>query len=246
MIRTIGSPVEYQQLLEKWFQTCVKGLTDTVGWNDSTSFRMLAKLLACVPGLERDSQISISCQFSITDTSVDHGDGESDSDEKPVSEAGDDKGGSSNEKSETNGTETAEIKTSTSADAGDAATKPSEPAEGHDSTSKIEDTSNGKVETKLEAGQEVIQTTTTITIEKAPMAEATADVAVEIAKLTISNAEDDDTEDIIPESDTSTNYCEGPCHEAWSNWKELKRPFYLCLQCSDTKLEENCYKVSPM
>jgi len=29
-------------------------------------------VLACVPGLERDAQIALSCQFSITDISVDY------------------------------------------------------------------------------------------------------------------------------------------------------------------------------
>ncbi|KAM0715393.1 hypothetical protein Q7P37_008891 [Cladosporium fusiforme] len=78
MTRTIGSSIEYYRLMDTTFKTSVIGLTDSVGWNDSDSFRLLAKVLACVPGLERDAQIALSCQFSITDVSVDHGDGDTD------------------------------------------------------------------------------------------------------------------------------------------------------------------------
>lgn len=77
MTRTVGSPVEYQQLLNKAFDIAIVGLTDSVGHNDSDSFRLLARILAYVPGLAKDAQIALSCQFSITDTSVDHGSGES-------------------------------------------------------------------------------------------------------------------------------------------------------------------------
>lgn len=73
MARTIGSPIEFQRLLDATFNSSVAGLTDSVGWNDFYSFRLLAKVLACVPGLERDARIALSCQFSITDVSVDHG-----------------------------------------------------------------------------------------------------------------------------------------------------------------------------
>jgi hypothetical protein len=78
MTLLVGSPVEYQQILDGVVQTCVKGWTDTVGWNDVNSFRKLAKVLDCIPNLERDAQISLSCQLYITDTNVDHGDNDSD------------------------------------------------------------------------------------------------------------------------------------------------------------------------
>lgn len=73
MTRTIGSPIDFQDMMQKSFKTCIEGLTDSVGYNDSDSFRLLAKVLACVPGLGRDAQIAISCQFSITDPNVEHG-----------------------------------------------------------------------------------------------------------------------------------------------------------------------------
>lgn len=89
MTRTIGTPIEYHRLLDSTFKTSVTGLTDSVGWNDFDSFRLLAKVLACVPGLERDAQIALSCQFSITDVNIDHGD--SDTDSNVDGDSGDDK-----------------------------------------------------------------------------------------------------------------------------------------------------------
>lgn len=64
MSRIVGQTTEFQTTLQKTFDNCIDGLTDTVGWNDSTSFRLLAKVLACMEGLERDALIAISCQFS--------------------------------------------------------------------------------------------------------------------------------------------------------------------------------------
>ena len=60
MTRTIGSPVKFREMMESMFQTCVAGLTDKVGNNDTLSFRLLAKALACIPGLGRDASIALS------------------------------------------------------------------------------------------------------------------------------------------------------------------------------------------
>jgi hypothetical protein len=72
MTRTIGSPIEYYSMMEASFKVCLDGLTDKDGGNDSSSFRLLAKVLACMPGLERDAQTALSCQFSIADPDIDH------------------------------------------------------------------------------------------------------------------------------------------------------------------------------
>jgi hypothetical protein len=56
--------------MEEIFKGCVKALTDKDGWNDSEAFRLLAKVLAWVPGLEGDAQISVSLQFSCVDKEV--------------------------------------------------------------------------------------------------------------------------------------------------------------------------------
>lgn len=60
MTKKIGFTSEFGALMQKIFDTCVEGLNDQIGWNDGVSFRLLAKALACVHGLERDAQISSS------------------------------------------------------------------------------------------------------------------------------------------------------------------------------------------
>ena len=86
MTRTVGSPIEFQEMMESIFQTCVAGLTDKVGNNDSRSFRLLAKVLSCVAGLARDAQIALSCQYSITDPGFEHHDEEYSNEEKEEAE----------------------------------------------------------------------------------------------------------------------------------------------------------------
>jgi tetratricopeptide (TPR) repeat protein len=64
MTRAIGSAIEYEGILQNAFESCVINLSDSVGWNDFETMRLLARILCCV-GLDRDARISISCQFSI-------------------------------------------------------------------------------------------------------------------------------------------------------------------------------------
>ncbi|PGH06161.1 hypothetical protein GX51_02549 [Blastomyces parvus] len=81
MLRKMGPAHEFQDLLEKTFQTCIASLTDDRGWNDQNSLCLLAKVLASVGGLEREAQIAYSAQFYIIDPRVEHnwgGDEESD------------------------------------------------------------------------------------------------------------------------------------------------------------------------
>jgi hypothetical protein len=71
MARKVGPQNEFQDGLEKTFTTCVEALKDVEGWNDRGAFRLLAKVLACVPWLERNAQISFSLQVSIVDPNTD-------------------------------------------------------------------------------------------------------------------------------------------------------------------------------
>jgi hypothetical protein len=70
MARKLDPASEFQSSMEEIFKGCVAALTDKDGWNDSDAFRLLAKVLAWVPGLEQDAQISISLQFSCVDKEV--------------------------------------------------------------------------------------------------------------------------------------------------------------------------------
>jgi tetratricopeptide (TPR) repeat protein len=70
MARKLGPALEFQKGMDKIFGKCVAALKDNDGWNDNPAFRLLAKTLAWVPGLEKDAQISISLQFSCVDKDV--------------------------------------------------------------------------------------------------------------------------------------------------------------------------------
>ncbi|EEH16587.1 hypothetical protein PABG_06674 [Paracoccidioides brasiliensis Pb03] len=73
MLRKMGPAHEFQNILEKTFQTCISSLTDDKGWNDQNSLCLLAKVLATVGGLEKEAQIAFSAQFYIIDPEVEHG-----------------------------------------------------------------------------------------------------------------------------------------------------------------------------
>lgn len=70
MARKLGPACKFQDITEKVFTACIKALSDDVSCNDGDAFRLLAKVLACVPGLEKVAQIAMSCQFSIVDDSL--------------------------------------------------------------------------------------------------------------------------------------------------------------------------------
>jgi hypothetical protein len=61
---------EFQEKLRETFFGCYNLLTDDTIGNDSQSLRMLAKVLAYVPGLQHDAEIAASCQLYIVDKEV--------------------------------------------------------------------------------------------------------------------------------------------------------------------------------
>lgn len=61
---------EFQEKLRETFFGCYDLLTDDTIGNDSQSLRMLARVLAYVPGLQRDAEIAASCQLYIVDKEV--------------------------------------------------------------------------------------------------------------------------------------------------------------------------------
>ncbi|KAF9639816.1 putative glyoxalase bleomycin resistance protein dioxygenase protein [Lasiodiplodia theobromae] len=63
MLRKMGPLRDFQSTLNKSFDACIAGLTDNEGSNDFISVRFFAKVLACLPGLERDAQIASASQF---------------------------------------------------------------------------------------------------------------------------------------------------------------------------------------
>jgi len=220
MVRTMGSPVEYQEILEKSFKTCIEGLSDSVGWNDSDSFRLLSKVLSCVPGLETDAQIALSCQFSITDPNVDHvADFHAEEGSKGADAAGGINGVQNVSKSEE-----------------------------YASTGAEDDDDIGDVEEEVnQAGHERVEETT-IRIAKVTTA-SDSDTAAQPkanANTTPDNKAVDadkngveDDEDFLPSGDWDLG-CDGDCEKTVSRWDQ---PWYFCILCANCDLCEDCYKV---
>jgi tetratricopeptide (TPR) repeat protein len=75
-----NQPQRAAKLLDPTFSVCMEWLRDDVSWNNSTSLRLLAKLLACV-GLRKEAAIAYSAGFSKLD---DDTEAEGDSYEEPA------------------------------------------------------------------------------------------------------------------------------------------------------------------
>ena len=60
MTSIMGPALDFQATMEKTFKSCIDGLTDTIGHNNEGSFRLLAKVLAILGGVDRDAQIALS------------------------------------------------------------------------------------------------------------------------------------------------------------------------------------------
>jgi len=70
MLRIMGPAKEYERYMKELFIKCVAGLEDSISWNDQSSLRLLAKVLASLESLEADARIAISAQFSILDLAI--------------------------------------------------------------------------------------------------------------------------------------------------------------------------------
>lgn len=70
MLRKLGPALEWHDVLEAAFQSCVEDLRDDIGWNDSTSLRRLARLLMLVDGMETQAQVAMTAQHYVIDAEV--------------------------------------------------------------------------------------------------------------------------------------------------------------------------------
>ncbi|CAN9079328.1 unnamed protein product [Alternaria sp. RS040] len=70
MLRIMGPAREYQAYMNELFSKCIRGLEDSISWDDKSSLRLLPKVLASLERLERDATIAISAQFSILDLAI--------------------------------------------------------------------------------------------------------------------------------------------------------------------------------
>ncbi|KAL9079218.1 MAG: hypothetical protein Q9157_001887 [Trypethelium eluteriae] len=63
MVRKLGPLSEFESTLCSSFNACIEALSDDVASNDSNAIRFFGKVLACLPGLQRDAQIALAAQF---------------------------------------------------------------------------------------------------------------------------------------------------------------------------------------
>lgn len=63
MLKQWGPTTEFQENLKSTFDGCISTLQDSNPDNDDSSFRMLARVLMMIPGLETDAAIACTLQF---------------------------------------------------------------------------------------------------------------------------------------------------------------------------------------
>ena len=225
MLRTCGRIADFQSVLNKSFRACVEGLSDSIGWNDSGAARRLAKVLACLPGMERDAQIAISCQFSITDPSVEHGDNTSVS-------SGDTQDEVSEGKSDERALESPKTQVFHKND--QSVVNESSPDTGADHGSIT------NVEATLTAGPSQSNIRSNQSVQEQPNLGELHHRPSEDQLSTIGQDQQDSVkdEDLLPESESRV-FCNGDCDTSVSSWSQ---PLYFCIHCADTDLCETCYQ----
>lgn len=203
MTRKIGSPVEFQRLLDTSFNSSVAGLTDSVGWNDFDSFRLLAKVLACVPGLERDAQIALSCQFSITDSSVDHGDSDASSETKSGPIVPD------------------EVQPGTT------------PGAASNEQVAIQDQSSNTESASADEERAIAKTTKITIDKTLGTPEPIMTKEVQVIESRIAASEDDEGEEDLTPEDSRWMYCDGDCNKEYTSWKGVGPVYFCvqCSNC---------------
>lgn len=60
MTRKLGPMTEFEKILKTTFDGCIADLSDTAGWNDSSSLWTLAEVLSCNDDLELEAQVAAS------------------------------------------------------------------------------------------------------------------------------------------------------------------------------------------
>lgn len=233
MSRVVGQATEFQAIMQKTFDTCVEGLSDSVGWNDSSSFRLLAKVLACMEGLERDALIAISCQFSkVTEES------ENDDEAKAVEEeplAGE------TETAEGNATDNGDCNSEAkAADSEDPVQSKDEAVDDH-IDAPIHFTKTTISSTTIEDG--VVKDSSTTIIEQ-----ASVETVHEADDVNPEGSKDESSQSIVDEETLPPNpdeelgvgglSCDGECGRSWSQWEV---PIYFCLLCTNCDLCTVCY-----
>lgn len=221
MLRIMGPAKEYHKYMSEIFTTCISGLEDGVSWNDSSSLRLLSKVLASLDGLERDARIANSAQFSILDRSIHDKDSALESSEAPAKD-----GSESNTQLE-GAEEDAPI-----AENGESVEAPA--------TNGVHDSVGKEI-----CGEVADESKVAAVVQEAMEPTAMNPSAPELVTSGPAASEPivtESTTERIPELDEDLGgpdtSCDGGCGATASSWTQ---PFYYCLVCPNCDLCENCH-----
>ncbi|EUC28300.1 hypothetical protein COCCADRAFT_30414 [Bipolaris zeicola 26-R-13] len=224
MLRIMGPAKEYQKHMNDLFSACMHGLEDSVSWNDSSSLRLLSKVLGSLDGLERDAKIACTAQFSILDRSVHYQNSGTD-----VSET-DSNGDSTEEDAENkSGEEVVPIV--------ETATSDNDPVtDGKPAKNGESDLLDGQLET---VGGSTTDSAVAKRRDSAEVAEAPQQTG-EAQESTSSeqDATEADPNNLDEDLTGSGIFCDGGCGTDMSSWV---KPIYYCLVCVNCDLCEDCH-----
>lgn len=240
MTRAVGTPAEYEEILRNTFEACVGNLSDSVGWNDSSSLRLLARVLSCVAGLERDALIATSCQFSqVTQEPATNSSIPSASGSVVDMDEGDNRAGAEEQSEKVDDNDQVEVigkavisltleteERATNLEATEyfdtIAVNDPMPLVAHTGASAIEGAQfNLSTEDPTELDPN------TATEQDSPA------IAIIVNEGALSTIEDEDI------ADGWAITCDGECDGSFSSWDE---PLYLCILCPNTDLCRKCHR----
>ena len=253
MLRIMGPAKDFQKHMNELFAACMAGLEDSVSWNDSSSLRLLSKVLGSLDGLERDAKIACSAQFSILDRSIHYQNSETEGSETASEKDGAEGDAVHKAVEETETTEeSAEAERVALADGETVAADPtpSDKAAGHRRDSAEVAEMPEPVATVPESTVEEPKTTEA---QPVPTTEAAEPTDVEsdstagrpeptegqsepTEKQTEATAEEFEE---LDEDVTGTGvYCDGGCGTGMTRWTKT---IYYCLVCVNCDLCEECH-----
>ncbi|KAK3331599.1 hypothetical protein B0T19DRAFT_472661 [Cercophora scortea] len=214
MARKLGPAKVYHNYLNKTFLSCVKALTDSKAWNDSSSLVTLAKILMCVPGFSEEASVASSCQFYILDRKVYNDENKpSGSNQNEGNQNEDDQ--KEDNKNEDNKNEERESETNP-----DTASPSHNTATGSSADDNNSHAHSAEKIPESAANSSSTEATTTTT-------ENTEDTAAATDQITKDVDEDRDVQ-----CDAGSEYC-----RIWNG-----RAVYLCVYCVDINLCQTCYE----
>lgn len=241
MLRIMGPAKDFQKHMNDLFAACVAGLEDSVSWNDSSSLRLLSKVLASLDGLERDAKIACAAQFSILDRSI--------YDQSSGTEGSETASDKDSTEADVKATDETETETETSRENDE-----DEKAPLADGESKAADaTPSNKVTSQRRDSAEVAEAPASVaTVPQSTAGEPDSSKAQPELSSTVPESNEEQQRPAEEQSETTSEkpeeldedvtgsgiYCDGGCGTDISRWTQ---PMYYCLVCVNCDLCEECY-----